>query len=739
MLYLYTITHILAATNMAATTKQPSYSPPLATEAVYVMVNNRYRGHIPLSRVSTDNYCITPSLLTEWGLKAEIVAEFKESRENCILSETLAAYNIQTTFDAKDRRLIMVVPKLWFSESAAGFNANRWDDGITAAFVNYVVNYAHYGGELYQDEVSKNSVFGDFSYGVNYGPWRLRYKNNYQRDTDGIGEWYAQQAYIERGINSQRVRLKMGDSNTPADIFDSYYFRGLTVFTDERMLPDELRQFSPDIRGFAQTAAEVKVWQNGLVIFRKFVPAGPFILKNIYPPSDNGSLYISIRENNGRETTRLLPFASMPNLVHHKQFKYSLTGGVYHSLYENTLEQPRFMQGTLTYGLSPTVTLYTGGTISPIYRSFALGIGKSLGHFGAASFDYRYSLADQPRKKMKQESGSVYRLRYNKAFFEFGASLSLMGQWYPKNDFRSFNEAVQQQHIDWWDIDDDDGSFIGELEAQKRYRLESTLNMYVNVSDSLYFTLVKQGYYDKEKQTNSIIMGYSGNYKRIDYGMDFSYNKYDMSSGDKRLSFNISLPIDAFKALGLRVKYSNNFKREGNYHRFGLTGSALENYNLTYGATIEKNSQNGKSGFSTDLGYEHNAGNVSLGYTKNSLSNQSYIDLSGSALLHAGGLTFGQELGETIALVHVPQSSGINIDNQFGVTTNFNGRAIVTDLTPYRMNLISLDEYSLPDDRYLRHTNAEVVPTAGAVVLAPFAGVQFQLDKDSDEQQEEDD
>ncbi len=48
------------------------------------------------------------------------------------------------------------------------------------------------------------------------------------------------------------------------------------------------------------------------------------------------------------------------------------------------------------------------------------------------------------------------------------------------------------------------------------------------------------------------------------------------------------------------------------------------------------------------------------------------------------GVVFGQQLGETAAIVDIPNAGDITILNQAGVRTNNSGYALVPYVTPYR-------------------------------------------------------
>ena len=73
-----------------------------------------------------------------------------------------------------------------------------------------------------------------------------------------------------------------------------------------------------------------------------------------------------------------------------------------------------------------------------------------------------------------------------------------------------------------------------------------------------------------------------------------------------------------------------------------------------------------------------------------------------------------------MALIVVPDSPGIGNYQQFGVTTNAKGEALVGYLVPWRVNRLTLDSGNMPEGLTLPMTERGVVPTKGAIVKAIF-------------------
>ena len=56
---------------------------------------------------------------------------------------------------------------------------------------------------------------------------------------------------------------------TGSDIFDAVRFRGVRIWRDMQMLPNSKQNFTPVVRGIAQSNALVTIEQNGFVIYQK--------------------------------------------------------------------------------------------------------------------------------------------------------------------------------------------------------------------------------------------------------------------------------------------------------------------------------------------------------------------------------------------------------------------------------------------------------------------------------------
>ncbi len=112
--------------------------------------------------------------------------------------------------------------------------------------------------------------------------------------------------------------ITVGQSSSPADVFDSVPYTGVELKSDNDMLPDSEKGYAPIIRGTAHSNALVMVRQNGYVIYQNTVAPGAFEINDLYPTGSSGDLQVTVKETDGSESHFVVPFASVPVLQREK-------------------------------------------------------------------------------------------------------------------------------------------------------------------------------------------------------------------------------------------------------------------------------------------------------------------------------------------------------------------------------------------------------------------------------------
>lgn len=251
-----------------------------------------------------------------------------------------------------------------------------------------------------------------------------------------------------------------------------------------------------------------------------------------------------------------------------------------------------------------------------------------------------------------------------------------------------------------------------------------TLNQSLNNYGSLYMGMSQDRYYGTSRKTTSITGGAGTTIGPASVSLSLT-RTHDIHNSDTQIGLSISLPLGSSDSRSRdygSLNYSLSRNSDNQYSQsLGYTGSAWDN-RVNYSANMMRDTQ-GKYSQSGTLGYNGSKGNVSAGMSHSSGHNQYSAGMSGGITLYGGGLVLSPTLGNTVAIVETPGASGISVSGAGNTETDYFGHAMVTWLTPYRYNNISLDTSRSASSQNveLKDSARKVVPSDGAAVLLKFA------------------
>lgn len=655
--------------------------------------------------------CLSVGLLQSWGVKTGLFPGLG-SDPACVNLAAIPSASAEFLFNTQ--KLALSIPQAAMSPQARGYvDPSQWNDGIPALMLNYSVsgsnNRSKHGGQ------TSDSQYANLRPGLNLGARRLRNYTTWNRDSSGQDKWDTVYTYLQRSIVSLKSQLTVGDSTSPADVFDSIPWRGAQLASDDEMLPDSLKGYAPVVRGVARTSAQVVIRQNGYVIYQSYVAPGAFEITDMYPTGGAGDLNVTVKEADGSEQHFTVPYASLPVLQREGRLKYAVSGGQYRS-YDSRVDKTPLAQLTAIYGLPKAFTLYGGFQESSKYQALALGLGKNMGVIGAFSVDLIQAWSTP--KDMEKSSGQSWRMRYSKDFVETGTNFAIAGYRYSTDGYYGMQEVL------------DSYGNSGALQNRRRNRAELTVNQNLGSGwGALTASAVREDYWNSSKTMESYSLGYNNGWNGISYGLTYTYSKNGSADGysgnatydkDQVVAVNVSIPLQRFLSNTWASYSVNSSKNNGTTHNVGLNGTALANNALSW---------NVQQGYGTDdVGYTGNLnadykgtyGEVTAGYGYDQDTERLNYGVQGGIVAHENGVTLSQPLGETNVLVKAPGAGGVNILNQTGAGTDFRGYTVVSNISPYRKNDVTLDPLSLPDNVELALTTRTVVPTRGAVVRADY-------------------
>jgi len=624
--------------------------------------------------------------------------------------EDVASYlpGSHSQFDPGENRLTLQVPQVYLARQARGYvDPKHWDSGVDAAFVRYNANTfaAQANGR------SINSHYLGVNSGLNLGEWHWRHNGSFSRTAIGSG-YQSSSTYVQRELSPLRSQLVVGEIFTPGELFDSVRLRGASLFSDDRMLPDSQTGFAPVVRGIAETNARVTVRQRGVLLDEVSVAPGPFVLNDLFPTGYGGDLTVTVTEADGRQREFIVPFAANTNLLRAGYSRYALSVGQLDEI--GLRHPPTLMQATYQHGLSNLLTGYTGAVVGEDYQSQLVGAAFNT-PLGALSLDLTNSSAKLPGHEARE--GRSVQLRYSKNFTDTGTHFALGAYRYSTEGFLSVADAARVR-----------GLAIDGLNLDNVSRLRDRMDISLNQSlgnGSVYLTGSSQNYWNRKSGNLTFTTGYTSSWKGLHYTVSAQRTKDLLSDRvDKQVELSLSFPLGS----GARAPTLTSAAYRGNQssgERVNLGGSLGERSEFTYGVGGTRTQGSGNA-TSADMKYQASHGVLSAGYGQSNSHRAASFGMTGGVVVHAGGVTFAPELGDTLGIVQASDAQGARINGNHGAQVGGNGYAIVPHLTPYRQNVVELDPKDLSVDVELKTAAQNVAPRAGSVVKLHFDTVSGQ-------------
>lgn len=681
--------------------------------------------------------CLTVKDLKAFAIKTELLPQAALLHQDECLALTEYIPQAVTRFDFQKMRLDISVPQAMVKGKARGYiDPELWDEGINAALMNYSFS----GTNRFAGNNNGKNYFLSLNGGVNIGPWRLRdYRtwNYYDNKYTHNHKWQRINTWAERTIVPFKSNLIIGESTTTSGVFDGLGLRGVQLSTDDNMLPDSQRGFSPIVRGTAASNAEVSIRQNGYVIYRTSVSPGAFEIDDLNPMNSSGDLEVTVVESDGNTRVFTVPYSSVPVMQREGKIKYSLAAGRFRAS-SSQYRDPEFTQGTIMWGLPHNTTVYGGMQYASNYFAAQTGAGIDMGKMGAVSADMTH--ADSTLADGQKHHGQSLRFLYAHAFNPSGTTLRLTGYRYSTKGFHTLDEtALKHMSGRLYDYDQyENGVDNGRapvfdyynLYNNKRARIEANISQKMGGAGTAYLTGIRQTYWNTSATHDSLQAGYSTTIGPVSYFLNYSYTQQkfqeSISYKDHSLSLSLSVPLNRLLNPSswnkpIYATFNTNHGSNGySSQQGGLTGTMLEDNNMTWNVSQGYSRHYGNMG-NASADYRGTYGDTRAGYSYNKDNQQVNYGVSGGIILHRDGLTLGQPLGETSILVATSGASDISIQNEPGVRTDWRGYTIKPYASAYRENRISVDTQALDDRTDVENTVARVVPTKGAIVRADFA------------------
>ncbi|EEY3971054.1 pilin outer membrane usher protein SafC [Escherichia coli] len=670
--------------------------------------------------------CLTRDMLIRYGIKIDKYPELfhVRNKKNNVKAEECADLSIiphaTEVFQFDSQKLSLEIPQVALRPPLRGIAPEAlWDDGITAFLMNWQANVSRSEYRKYGHSVSDN-IWLSLEPGFNLGPWRIRNLMTWNKSSAQSGKWESVYTRAERGLNNMKSRLTLGDAYTPSDIFDSLPFRGVMLSSDESMVPYNQRAFAPVVRGVARTQARIEVRQNGYLIQSQTVAPGAFALTDLPLASSGGDLQVTVLESDGTIQAFTVPFTTPAIALREGYMKYNVTVGQYRPS-DTAVDHSLLGQLTSIYGLPYGFTAFGGVQMVKHYLAGSLGGGWSLGEMGAISIDSIY--ARSQLKGKDNETGSTWRIRYNKLFELTDTNFTVASYQYLSAGYHSLPNVLDSYR------DNRTGSFYTNENRRRRTTLNLTQPLGTFGSVSLYGS--RDEYRDNRAKQDSIGVTLGGSWKNISWSVNGSRNRnfglYKGNGGktENRISLWTSIPLGRWlgsAANDIRAT-TQILKSSGQDTRYevGMNGNTFDR-RLYWDLSKElvPGGENSADSSRLNLRWQGTYGELTGMYGYSSYMRQISAGISGGMIAHSEGITLGQKMGDTTALVVAPGVGGASVEGWPGVRTDYRGYTLAGYMSAYQENVITMDPLTFNENAEVVQTDTKVVPTKGAVVKANF-------------------
>lgn len=686
-------------------------------------VNERWKGRtevrfeLPDAQALVAQPCFDAKLFETLGLDLERLdektrAELQSGPVCAPLGEIVEGTRAE--FDSGALRLDVTAPQIVLQRNARGYvRPELWDDGITAATLQYDYNAYH---SEFNNQSSYTSQYLGLRGGLNVGPWRVRYRGT--ANWNSPGEWRYQNTAIdaERGIAPWHGRLTIGESSTDGQVFDSLGFRGIQLASDDRMRADSQRGFAPVVRGIANSNARVRISQQGAQIYETTVPPGPFVIDDIYPMGTGGDLLVTVTEANGTEQRFTVTYASIPELLRPGMTRYAVVAGQYRN---NAIhDKPLLVMSTLQHGFTNVLTGYSGLIGAEGYVAGSAGVALNTS-FGALAADITHARTDL--RQDGTHSGQSLRLTYAKILPVINTNVTLASYRYSSSGYYDAADAFALR----------DQAIRYEPDARARLSGHRRNRFVVNATQTLpkgYGSIAAyasvQDYWGRHGTETEYQASYNNQIGQVGLGISASRTRnLTQNRWNNQFMVTVAMPLGRTRhAPRLSTTFTGGHDVKSAQTALAGSLGADSQYHYNAFSSVNRHSTDGSTRVNGGVSGSWSAPYATAGgsFSAGKGYQQYGATLSGGIVAYGGGVVLSPSLGDTVGVIEAEHAAGARVTNYSGVRVNGGGRAVVPYLTPYRQNAVEIDPKGISTDVELLSTSQHVAPTAGAVSLLRF-------------------
>lgn len=675
------------------------------------------------------NLCFTDDLLQTLAIKKEFFSGSKSEYHEidagiCYPVQSLDSM-VLVDFDSNVQHVKVGMPQKYLGNLDPHWVKPRDRDyGINGVVLDYNLLWEFARSDYGNSRRGRSDIRSHGSAGFNWD--RFRFRANYQYSNKAYNdklEWT--QIYGFTDIASINSKLYAGEIYSRSELFDNTRIKGISLYSDENMMPSYLKGYAPQVTGIANSNAIVVVKQHGNTLKTIQVPAGPFVISDL-PSYVTGKVSVEIEEEDGTVRTSQFDIATVPFLTRKGGVRYYANVGELDPFFSKKVDT-KLVSADGSYGLTSNVSVFGGVqfTTDHKYKAYNIGAGVNMGEFGAFSFDITKSKASEIRNSAGKEfSGHSYRFNYAKRF-STDTMLNIAGYRFSSKEFIGLSNYLN--YIE-------NGS-MQDMYLEKN-RISLSISQYVPEWDVSFTGTLSKGSYWNSRGTSNYNLTTSktirsGALKNVSLTLSLSQDNGRYLGGkDRQIGLFVSVPLEeesrrsSLQYSGIYGSFEKHFDHQVTYHT--SVPFIDENSNFTVGART-----NHKRDFSGSIDYGINATlSGETGYGRYSVFADHSDYRSGVRASYDGALTItkhGIATHKTVyndgsRLILDAGAPGVSIPGGRSKSNTF-GLIGVENLTSYRNNTYSIDNDNLPDNVEIQDGVVQLAVSDGAIAYRSLNGI----------------
>ena len=567
-------------------------------------------------------------------------------------------------------------------------DVSGYQTGGLADLLNYDLSgfYNRYGDDASRFGSANTEV------GFNAGDWIVR-SRQVQTWQDGLSRSTHLEAYAQRTFASRQAVLQAGQISLYNPVLSGAQITGVQVLTEQAL--QEQGQGAV-IAGIANSPAQVEVRQNGALIHSTVVPAGPFSLSDVRRLNTRSDVEVTVKESVGGDRRFTVPAALLGLGL--PAPGYSLAAGRVRAIGDARGGDPWVVSAGWTGPVHPQLSVSGGVLLAEDYRSTGAGLSW------LPWLDSQVQLSSQ----VSSTSGSA---SVSGVQTDLSWSQRLNDQW-------SFTAANSWRSPGYRELEESTYRQPTSEHRSARYRDQQSATLgWAHPWLGAFSAGVSRSASFDGRSSSRALASWGTSIAGVSLSASAERQMGGREGQDNAVYLNISLP------LGENRRVRAWARNTGGEHRTGVGLNEQLDDQLSYRISAEHDTRDNQVETTLGLSALPRYSQLDLSYSRSDAERSSYQGgARGAMVMHDGGVTFSPyPVRDTFALVSVGDMSGIKLSTPSGpVWTDWQGQAVVAQLSAYGRSPVEVQTRSLPRNADITNGLAVVAAGRGAVDRVQF-------------------